>query len=115
MPQRVPLLLIPVHTGYSIARDVSFCLEFVRPLFKSVRLCLFDRGFYSNELMIALDRMTVPYLIFVPKNTVVPHIGCRNCPEHDDARDLVDLRICFSMHDLKHGLKSCVMQRSSAV
>ena len=50
------------------SRDVSFCLELVRPLFKSVRLCLFDRGFYSNELMIALDKMTVPYLIFVPKN-----------------------------------------------
>ena len=71
MPQRVPLISIPVHTGYSIARDVSFCLELVRPLFKSIRLCLFDRGFYSNELMIALDSMTVPYLIFVPKNDAV--------------------------------------------
>ncbi|MBX8634298.1 MAG: transposase, partial [Thermoplasmata archaeon] len=74
IPQRVPLLSIPVHMGYNIARDVSFCLEFVRPHFKSVRLCLFDRGFYSNELMIALDRMTVPYLIFVPKNDAVKKV-----------------------------------------
>ncbi len=71
MPQRIPLLSIPVHIGYNIARDVTFCLELVRPLFKSIRLCLFDRGFYSNELMIALNEASVPYLIFVPKNGAV--------------------------------------------
>ena len=71
MPQRVPLISIPVHTGYNMARDVTYCLDFVRPLFKSTRLTLFDRGFYSNELMVALDRMDVPYLIFVPKNGAV--------------------------------------------
>ncbi len=71
MPQRVPLLSIPVHIGYSMARDVSYCLDFVRPLFRSTRLTLFDRGFYSNELMLSLNELHVPYLIFVPKNGTV--------------------------------------------
>ncbi len=71
MPQRVPLISIPVHTGYNMARDVTYSLDFVKPLFKSVRLMLFDRGFYSNELMVAPDRTGVPCLIFVPKNGAV--------------------------------------------
>ena len=43
VPQRVPLLSIPVRVGYNTARDVTFCIDLVRPLFKSVKLCLFDR------------------------------------------------------------------------
>ena len=42
MPQRVPLISIPVHTGYNMARDATYCLDFVKPLFKSIRLTLFD-------------------------------------------------------------------------
>ena len=29
---------------------------------------LFDRGFYSKELMLTLANLDYPYLIFVPKN-----------------------------------------------
>ncbi len=89
LPQRIPLLSIPVHTGYSITRDVSFCIDIVRPLFKSVKLCLFDRGFYSNELMVTLNEMNVPYLIFVPKNSAVKkelspmRSGDRRAVEHE--------------------------------
>ncbi len=68
VPEKVPLLSIPVHVGYSNPADVSFMLELVRPLFRSIRLALFDRGFYNNELMLTLSNSNVPYLIFVPKN-----------------------------------------------
>ena len=68
VPEKVPLLSIPVHIRYSNPADVSFMLELVRPLFRSIRLALFDRGFYNNELMLTLSSSNVPYLIFVPKN-----------------------------------------------
>jgi len=32
---------------------------------------LFDRGFYSKDLMLTLTRCEYPYLIFVPKNAKV--------------------------------------------
>ena len=93
MPQRVPLISIPVYTGYNIVRDVSFCLELVKPLFKSVRLCLFERWFYSNELMIALNKVTVPYLIFVPKNDAVKRalVLCNQSEGDRSRRDSSDM------------------------
>ncbi len=54
MPEKVPLLSIPVHAGNNMAVDVCYCLSLIRPLFRSVRLVLFDRGFHNNELMYAL-------------------------------------------------------------
>ena len=54
-------------------------------------------------------------LIKVFDLTVVPHIRCRDGPEHDDARDFADFRTCFSMNIVKHELNGCVVQRSSAV
>ncbi|WP_440955119.1 hypothetical protein ACSAZK_16555 [Methanosarcina sp. Mfa9] len=32
---------------------------------------MFDRGFYSKELMLTLSNSKYPYLIFVPKNSKV--------------------------------------------
>ena len=37
----------------------------------SINLILFDRGFYSKDLMLTLTRSEYPYLIFVPKNRKV--------------------------------------------
>ena len=67
-PEKIPLLSIPVEMGGFMARDVLFCLSLIKPLVKSIRLVLFDRGFYSRELIWALDKAGYPYLIFVPKN-----------------------------------------------
>lgn len=68
VPEKAPLLSIPVHVGYSNHADVSFMLELVRPLFSSIRLALFDRGFYNYQLMLTLSNSNVPYLIFASNN-----------------------------------------------
>ena len=68
---KIPLLSIPIHMGCSMARDVAFCLSLVKPLVGSIELVLFDRGFYSKDLMLTLTRCEYPYLIFVPKNAKV--------------------------------------------
>jgi hypothetical protein len=43
----------------------------VKQLVKSIKLMLFDRGFFSKELMLTLNKACYPYLIFVPKNNKV--------------------------------------------
>ena len=54
-----------------MAKKVCFCLALVQSLVKSIKLILFDRGFYSKELILALTKAEYPYLIFVPKNEEV--------------------------------------------
>lgn len=71
IPQKVPLISIPVHIGHNMAKSVCWCLAVVRPLVRSIRLTLYDRGFYSKELMLTLASSNHPYLIFVPKNSKV--------------------------------------------
>ena len=68
---KIPLLSIPVHVGSNMAKDVCFCLSLIKPLVESIELILFDRGFYSKDLMLTLTRGEYPYLIFVPKNVKV--------------------------------------------
>ena len=43
----------------------------VKPLVKSIKLVIFDRGFFSKDLILALNTACYPYLIFVPKNEKV--------------------------------------------
>jgi hypothetical protein len=71
VPQKIPLISIPVHIGHNMAKDVCWCLAMVEPLVNSVKLTLYDRGFYSKELMLTLNNAECPYLIFVPKNEMV--------------------------------------------
>jgi hypothetical protein len=68
---KIPLVSIPVHVGSDMAKDVTFCLSLIKPLVESIELVLFDRGFYSKDLMLTLTRAEYPYLIFVPKNARV--------------------------------------------
>jgi len=71
MQQKIPLVSVPVMLCHSKAKAVCFCLALVRKLFKSIALILFDRGFYSKELMYTLTEADYPYLILVPKNDQV--------------------------------------------
>ena len=68
IPERIPLISIPIHLGHNMAKEVCFCLSLVQPLVKNIKLNLFDRGFFSKELILALANGPYPYLIFVPKN-----------------------------------------------
>lgn len=72
-PIRVPLFSIPVHIGHDMTDVVLYCLKRVAPLVGSIQLIIFDRGFYSKNLMIELAKPEhyYPYLIFVPKNEKV--------------------------------------------
>ena len=71
IPERIPLISIPIHLGHNMAKEVCFCLSLVQPLVKNIKLNLFDRGFFSKELMLALANANYQYLIFVPKNEKV--------------------------------------------
>ena len=71
IPEKIPLISIPIHLGHNMAKEVCFCLSLVEPLVNSIKLTLYDRGFYSKELMLALANAHHPYLIFVPKNEKV--------------------------------------------
>ena len=71
IPQKIPLVSIPVHVGHNMAKEVCWCYSLIRPLVNSIKLVLFDRGFYSKELMLTLNQVHYPYLIFVPKNSKV--------------------------------------------
>ncbi len=71
IPERIPLISMPIRLGHNMAKEVSFCLSLIKPLVRSIKLTLYDRGFYSKELMLALTHAKYPYLIFVPKNAKV--------------------------------------------
>lgn len=71
IPQKIPLFSIPVHVGHNLAKSVVFCLSIVCSMVRSIKLVLFDRSFYSKELIMALTDADYPYLIFVPKNKKV--------------------------------------------
>ncbi|PKL46449.1 MAG: hypothetical protein CVV37_08520, partial [Nitrospira bacterium HGW-Nitrospira-1] len=71
IPERIPLISIPIALGHNMAKEICFCLSLVEPLVKSIKLILFDRGFYSKEVMLSLTNARYPYLIFVPKNDIV--------------------------------------------
>jgi hypothetical protein len=68
IPQKIPLLSIPVQIGHNMAATVAWCLSLISPLVKSINLTIFDRGFFSKDLMLTLTHSEIPYLIFAPKN-----------------------------------------------
>lgn len=71
IPQKIPLISIPVHIGHNMAKEICWCLATIKPLVRSIKFILFDRGFYTKELMLTLSNTDYPYLIFVPKNKKV--------------------------------------------
>ncbi len=68
---RLPLLSMPSPMGNDMPSEISGILDSIMPLFGHIDLLLFDRGFYSRELMIMLNDRKMNYLIFVPKNPQV--------------------------------------------
>ena len=74
IPQRIPLITIPVHLGHDMAMEVCWCISILTPLFHSIKLNIFDRGFYSKDLMLSMSKSHYPYLIFVPKNSMIKPI-----------------------------------------
>lgn len=67
IPEKIPLLSVPIKLGHYKSSVVNEMLTQVLPLFKKVNLVLFDRGFYDNDLMFELKNASFNYLIFLPK------------------------------------------------
>jgi len=68
IPQKIPLISIPIQLGHNMSYAVTHCLTLIKPYIGKIILTLFDRGFYSKELMYDLKELKIPYLIFVPKH-----------------------------------------------
>lgn len=68
IPEKIPLLAIPVQIGHYKSYAVTHCLKLVQPHIGKIELILFDRGFYDKDLMYELIQSGYPFLIFVPKH-----------------------------------------------
>ena len=67
VPQKIPLVSIPIQIGHNMAYAVIYCLKAIEPYIDKISLALFDRGFYAKELMYELQQLNIPYLILVRK------------------------------------------------
>jgi len=67
VPQKIPLISVPINIGHYKSSVVKECLFLIKDLVGEIKLILFDRGFYDNDLMYELTKMNYPFLIFVPK------------------------------------------------
>lgn len=68
IPEKIPLISIPIRLGHYKSYAVAYCLGLVKKYIGSILLMLFDRGFYDKDLMYELAKRGYPYLIFVPKH-----------------------------------------------
>jgi len=67
IPQKIPLLSLPIQLGHYKSYVISHMISLLKPLLGEVKLLLFDRGFYDKDLMYELIQLKYPFLIFVPK------------------------------------------------
>jgi len=65
--QKIPLISIPITLGHYKSYAITHCLELIKPYIGTIKLILFDRGFYDKDLMYELIQLKYPFLIFVPK------------------------------------------------
>ena len=68
---RLPIISIPSPMGNDMPSEITGILDSMMPLLGHVDLLLFDRGFYSKDLIMKLNNLEMNYLIFVPKNPQV--------------------------------------------
>lgn len=67
IPQKIPLISIPIQIGHNMSYAVVYCIKAIEPYIGKISLLLFDRGFYSKELMYDLQKLNLPYLILARK------------------------------------------------
>ena len=68
---RLPMVSIPSPMGNDMPSEISAILDLLISLLVHMDLLLFDRGFYSKDLIMSLNQRKMDYLIFVPKNPQV--------------------------------------------
>ena len=67
IPEKIPLISIPIRIGHYKSSVILHCLSLIKEYIGEIKLILFDRGFYDNDLMFELTKWNYPYLIFVRK------------------------------------------------
>lgn len=67
IPQKIPLISIPIHIGQYKSSAVLHCLSLIKDKVGKIKLIIFDRGFYDNDLMFELTKWDYPFLIFIQK------------------------------------------------
>lgn len=67
IPEKIPLISIPIQLGHNMSYAVVYCIRLIEPYINTIKLILFDRGFYAKELMYDLKRLNLPYLILAKK------------------------------------------------
>ena len=67
IPEKIPLISVPIKIGSYKSHTIIYCLSLIKEYVGDIKLLLFDRGFYNNDLMFELTKLKYPYLIFVPK------------------------------------------------
>jgi hypothetical protein len=67
IPEKIPLISVPIKIGNYKSQTIIYCLSLIKEYVGDIKLILFDRGFYNNDLMFELTKLKYPYLIFVPK------------------------------------------------
>ena len=68
---RLPMVSVPSPMGNDMPSEISAILDLLISLLGHMDLLLFDRGFYSKDLIMSLNQRKMNYLIFVPKNPQV--------------------------------------------
>jgi len=67
IPQKIPLISVPIKLGHYKSSVIIHCLSNIKDYIGNIKLILFDRGFYDNDLMYELAKMDYHFLIFVPQ------------------------------------------------
>lgn len=65
---KIPLASIPIHLGFDVAQAVKDLLAFASKLVK-IRFVLFDRGFYSVDMMKVLEHSRCRYIMLIPERS----------------------------------------------
>ncbi len=64
---KFPIISIPIRLGHNKAHEITYMISLIKKFVGNIELILFDREFYNKELMMTLNHLQLPYLIFVPK------------------------------------------------
>lgn len=89
--KKISVLALPLHIGEEKGEAIRFMLNFAKKLFKHIRVVLFDRGFYSGEVIEVVQNLKLNYLIFTPKTKAI-------------ARYINETK-SFSSRELEHTIK----------
>ena len=67
-PRPLPLMALPYKQGDDLTALVKDLLNYAKSLPITIKVVLFDRGFYIGDLISYLTTEKIRYLIFVPQN-----------------------------------------------